>query len=203
MRNEERRATSIDRLLGATVELLQERGYAQFRPADVGQRCGLSSGLVFKYFPTKLDIVTAALERSLTEHLERVGEAMKALPIDQVTRRHLFDLLWGVFSHPDLRWTFELYGAAAHDIELRNKLAPVLKSHGSAVDEFAAYFAAQSGVVTPEDAQIAVNLLTWTMQGLVLNDMARGGHSGREIDLISYLDRLADALYGAFPVPTI
>ncbi len=175
-----------------------ERGYAQFRPADVGAKCGLSSGLVFKYFPTKLDIVAAALERTLEEHLARLGEAMLALPQRELTRIHLFDLLWGALSHPQFLWTYELYGAAAHDAELRHKIAPVIKSHSSAIDDFAADFAATSGVVSKEDATDATNLLVWTMQGLVLNDMARGGHSGREVELIDFLDRIGTAMYGPF-----
>jgi AcrR family transcriptional regulator len=198
VRNSDRRSTSIDRLLGATVELLQRCGYARFRPADVGARCGLSSGLVFKYFPTKLDIVSAALERALDEHLVRVGEAMDALQKEDLTRRHLFEMIWEALSHPEFRWTYELYGAAAHDPELREKIAPVLRSHGTAIDEFAAHFAIVSGVVSKEDAENAANLLIWTMQGLVLNDMARGDHNGRQRDLIDYLDRISESMYGPY-----
>ena len=117
--------------------MLQDGGYARFRPADVGKRCGLSNGLVFKYFPTKLDLVAAALERSLSEHFSRLVQAVQDLPVSLVQRRTVMSKMWDVLSHPELRWTYELYAASAHDAVLHAKLRDVIMRHGSTVDTFA------------------------------------------------------------------
>jgi AcrR family transcriptional regulator len=195
VRTPQRREATIDRLLTATVELLEEGGYARFRPADIGAQCGLSNGLIFKYFPTKLDIVAAALERTFSDHLARIIMLISELSPERRTRRNLFELMWNVLSHPGMRWTYELYGASAHDADLNKKLMPVLAGHSDAIDQFTYEFLRDSQLADPADARVSANLLTWTMQGLVLNDMARG-YSGREAELFDYLEKLAVGLYG-------
>jgi AcrR family transcriptional regulator len=195
VRTPHRREATIERLLTATVELLEEGGYSLFRPADIGLRCGLSNGLIFKYFPTKLDIVAAALERTFAAHLVRIMDSIGALPEHERNRRNLFELLWDVLSHPSMRWTYEIYGASAHDEDLHKKLQPVFTGHGGAIDEFTYEYLRDSHMVDSADSRMSVNLLTWAMQGLVLNDLARG-YSGREHELFDYLERLANALYG-------
>lgn len=197
MAGADRRSATIDRLLNGTLRMLEEVGYARFRPADVGLRCGLSNGLVFKYFPTKLDLVATALERALREHFARLVTSAEALPAAQITRRGLLTMMWEVLGHPELRWTYELFAASAHNPVLHGKLRGVITSHGAIIDEFAEEYVRVTGLADPADARRIVNLITWAMQGLVLNDMARGP-SGREEELIDLFVRIGDALYGEY-----
>ncbi len=195
MKNTERRSTSIDKLLTASLALLCEKGYARFRSADVAELSGLSHGSVFRYFPTKMALIQAALERSLSEHLQRLADAFASLPPEHRTRRSVMLTLWEVLSHREFAWTYELYAAAAHDEELRTTLSEVLLKHRVQVDELSIVVGAEMGV-PPGDVVNAVNVVLWSMQGLVLNDLATGP-SGREEALISYLEWLADTSYRA------
>jgi AcrR family transcriptional regulator len=52
-----------DAVLGATVELLAERGYAGLRVGDVAERAGSGLGALYRRWPGKRDLVLAALER--------------------------------------------------------------------------------------------------------------------------------------------
>ena len=62
------------RLLEATVELLVERGFAGTSTTLVSERAGVSRGAQLHHFPTKNDLVVAAVE-----HLtERRGEELAA-----------------------------------------------------------------------------------------------------------------------------
>jgi AcrR family transcriptional regulator len=194
MKNAERRSTSIDKLLTASLDLLSEKGYARFRSADVADRSGLSQGSVFRYFPTKMALIEASLERSLAEHLARLADAFASLTPDQRSRRALMVNLWRVLAHREFAWTSELYAAAAHDDELRATLSRVLTKHRVQVDELAMVVAADMGI-PPSDITNAVNVVLWSMQGLVLNDLATGP-SGREDQLITYLEWLAETSYG-------
>jgi AcrR family transcriptional regulator len=50
------------RLLNATINLIIERGYSQFRSADVATRANVSRGALLHHFRTKDALVVAALE---------------------------------------------------------------------------------------------------------------------------------------------
>ncbi|MDJ0342945.1 TetR/AcrR family transcriptional regulator [Streptomyces sp. H10-C2] len=66
--NEELRRRSRERLLQATVELVEERGYEATTLGDIADRAGSARGLVSYYFPGKRQLVQSAVHRLM--HLE-------------------------------------------------------------------------------------------------------------------------------------
>ena len=56
-------------LLAAARQLLREVGYEKFQPAEVARRAGVSQGLVYRYFPTKRDLLGRVAEDWLAEIL--------------------------------------------------------------------------------------------------------------------------------------
>ncbi|MTE21962.1 TetR family transcriptional regulator [Streptomyces sp. TRM43335] len=73
--NEELRRRSRERLLQATVELVDERGYEATTLGDIADRAGSARGLVSYYFPGKRQLLQSAVHRlmhlTLAEALER------------------------------------------------------------------------------------------------------------------------------------
>ncbi|PJE99741.1 TetR family transcriptional regulator [Streptomyces carminius] len=73
--NEEMRRRSRERLLQATVELVDERGYEATTLGDIADRAGSARGLVSYYFPGKRQLLQSAvhrlMHRTLAEALER------------------------------------------------------------------------------------------------------------------------------------
>jgi AcrR family transcriptional regulator len=98
--NEESRRRSRERLLQATVELVDKRGYQATTLADIADRAGTARGLVSYYFPGKHQLVQSAVHRlmhlTLAAALEREphsddGNERLARAIDAVlalTRTH-------------------------------------------------------------------------------------------------------------------
>ncbi|MEU7135776.1 helix-turn-helix domain-containing protein [Streptomyces sp. NPDC046261] len=91
--NEELRRRSRERLLRATVELVDERGYEATTLADIADRAGTARGLVSYYFPGKRQLLQSAVHRLM--HLElasclerepctRDGRVLLARAIDAV-----------------------------------------------------------------------------------------------------------------------
>jgi TetR/AcrR family transcriptional regulator, fatty acid metabolism regulator protein len=62
----EARAAEI--LAGARA-VLREVGYERFQAAEVARRCGVSEGLVYRYFPTRADLLARVAEDWLTDVL--------------------------------------------------------------------------------------------------------------------------------------
>lgn len=59
---EERSSETKRRLLDAAFEVLKERGYAGFTTSEVAKRAGVSRGAQVHHFPSKNDLVSAAVE---------------------------------------------------------------------------------------------------------------------------------------------
>ncbi|MFH0241363.1 TetR/AcrR family transcriptional regulator [Streptomyces sp. HK10] len=69
--NEELRRRSRERLLQATVELVDERGYEATTLGDIADRAGAARGLVSYYFPGKRQLLQSAVHRLM--HLTLAG----------------------------------------------------------------------------------------------------------------------------------
>ncbi|MFI9201392.1 TetR/AcrR family transcriptional regulator [Streptomyces sp. NPDC053048] len=91
--NEELRRRSRERLLQATVDLVDEHGYEATTLADIADRAGAARGLVSYYFPGKRQLLQSAvhrlMHRELAAQLEREpcapdGRELLARAIDAV-----------------------------------------------------------------------------------------------------------------------
>jgi len=69
---DERKATILDTALGVFVE----RGFEGTRIQDIADRCGLSYGLVYRYFPSKETIFSTLAESAL----DAAESLIKTLP---------------------------------------------------------------------------------------------------------------------------
>lgn len=121
------------RLLEATVELLVERGFAGTSTTLVSERAGVSRGAQLHHFPTKNDLVVAAVEH-LTElrgaELAAAFAELSAEPVVSAagrrTRlRRMLEMLGEHFSSPVFSAALELWVAARTDEALFAAVAPL------------------------------------------------------------------------------
>jgi AcrR family transcriptional regulator len=198
MKNTERRALSLDKVLEASRLTLETVGYNRMRTADVAKRSGMSEGTLFRYFPTKYELTQASLELALRRHTGRLVASVGALA-QPVVRRDLLNTLWSLLSHHEMAWTYELFAASYSDAELRKAIAPTLNAHTEEIDELAVIVLRDMAGIDSKDALLAINLATWAMQGLVLRNMGRGQAESHE-QLLDYIEFLAQTTYGT-PTP--
>lgn len=67
---ESRSKAAREKLLRATIELLQERGYHGLTTKEVATRAGFSNGALMHHFSTKADLVIAAGAHIYDRHIE-------------------------------------------------------------------------------------------------------------------------------------
>jgi AcrR family transcriptional regulator len=93
-------------LLDAALESLVARGYAATTTVEIARRAGVSRGAQLHHFPTKAELLTAAVEHLLDRRLaeDRLDAAA--------------DLLWTMFTGPAFVAWVELWIAARTDPEL-------------------------------------------------------------------------------------
>lgn len=126
----QRRARTRGKLLDATVECLVAHGYAGTTTTAVAERADVSRGAQLHHFPTRADLVAAAIEhlfdRMRDEYRAALSPAEAASGVDAGAA---VELLWRIFENPDFAAVLELYTAARTDGELRSRLVPVADAH--------------------------------------------------------------------------
>ena len=66
---QERRETTIKKLLQATIDSLREVGFVRTTVKEICKRAGVSHGALFRFFPSVLDLVLAASEEVGRRHI--------------------------------------------------------------------------------------------------------------------------------------
>ncbi len=125
----ERRATSRRKLLEATIDCLTERGYAHTTTTEVCRLAELSQGALFKHFPSKADLVSAAAEHLFATLIVDYTDTFRRLDGRGDRVAAAIELLWQTFEQPRLHAAFELYVASRTDPELARALHPVSARH--------------------------------------------------------------------------
>ncbi|HTM83853.1 MAG TPA: TetR/AcrR family transcriptional regulator, partial [Mycobacterium sp.] len=118
----ERTATTRRALLDATLGALVEVGFKGTTTTEVARRAGVSAGALQGHFPTKSELLAAAITYSLDRRIEEFGVLMAGLdpPADKLDVA--IDLLWSMFSGATFTAVQELWVAARTDSDL----APVV-----------------------------------------------------------------------------
>jgi AcrR family transcriptional regulator len=122
---EERSRAMRQRLLEATIECLVERGWAGTSTTLVSRRAGVSRGAQLHHFPTKADLVVAAVEHMGARRSEQLFEKAATLPTGAGRTRAVLDLLAEHFTSPLFTAALELWVAARSDPQLHAAVAPL------------------------------------------------------------------------------
>jgi AcrR family transcriptional regulator len=122
---EERTRAMRQRLLDATVELLVERGWSGTSTTLVSKRAGVSRGAQLHHFPTKNDLVLAAVEHLSEVRGRELAEAAADLPEGRRRTRAVLEMLAEHFTSPVFTAALELWVAARTDPHLLASLAPL------------------------------------------------------------------------------
>ena len=125
---QERREATIGRILDATVAALGEVGYTATTIAEVCSRSGVSSGGVFRHFPTRLDLMVAAADEVRKRQFEKYREGLARLGVIDRSYESVLASLQLVRSAcraPINAAWYELLGAARTDPALRERLEPL------------------------------------------------------------------------------
>lgn len=193
MRQEERSAAMRERLLDATVECLVRRGYGGTTTIEVAERAGVSRGAMLHHFPSRAELVGAAIDHLATRRIARFVSEASEFPDDDTLPERILALLWAQFESDSFDAALELSIAARTDPELRALIAPLEARFDALVAHWArALFArfAEDEVAFERQRRFVYYLLT----GLALK--RRGGGDPQEID--ATLADLRASLTGAY-----
>lgn len=195
MRHAERREQSQANILAGALALLEQVGFSRLRVADVADASGMSVGTLFRYFPTKNELIRSSLQASLDEHQQRITKGLRSLR-PSFARRAVFELLCDCALNPRRRWTYELFAAASHELELGEFIHDVVAEHQTVMNHLLRSALTFSGEPSIDEDVRFIDIVNWCMQGLAINDLARDGKAQKD-QLVDLFLMLAERAYGA------
>jgi AcrR family transcriptional regulator len=133
----ERKAATVGRLVQATAQALADLGYAGATISEICARAQVSSGALFRHFPSRLALIAHTTEALGEGQLAFVEGLASPLPdtADPIET-------WVRFAREASRsdthaaWR-EVMIAARTDVELRTQVSPVLKAYEGALHSMA------------------------------------------------------------------
>jgi AcrR family transcriptional regulator len=134
---EERTRAMRQRLLEACVECLVEHGWSGTSTTLVSQRAGVSRGAQLHHFPTKNDLVVAAVEHLSELRGEELREASRQLPNGKRRTRAVLEMFGDHFTSPVFTAALELWVAARTDPVLHAAVVPLEERVGREVHRIA------------------------------------------------------------------
>ena len=175
---EERSAETRARLLDATVESLIEVGYARTTTTAVCERAGLSRGAQLHHFPTKSELVIAAVAHLAMRRAREVREeASRLADVDDRIEAAL-ELIWTSFAGPLFYAALELWVAARTDAELRESLVGFERGVGKAMAQLWQEFMGGNEAANPRFDD-ALELTFYVMRGMALQRILKDNDTER------------------------
>ncbi|OXM48250.1 TetR/AcrR family transcriptional regulator [Amycolatopsis alba] len=122
---QERSRTTRRRLVEAAVGTIGELGWNGTTVAVIAERAGVSRGAAQHHFPTREDLVAAAVEHVGEIQIVELRARAAELPSGRSRIERAVDMVLNLYSGPMFRAALHLWVAASTDESLRATLVPL------------------------------------------------------------------------------
>ncbi|WP_354694698.1 TetR/AcrR family transcriptional regulator [Elongatibacter sediminis] len=179
-------AATRDQIISAAIRCIVESSYSKTTTMKIAAKAGLSRGATLHHFPSKMDIIRAAVDYLHEKRLQAFRRSIRELPADADRVRLAVQSYWAHVNHPIYVAFFELSVAARTDPELREILRPAQRAfdqewYVTARDLFPEW---QSD---PKAFDLALNLTQQLMEGMAISYLTHAREDNKE-QLLDYLE---------------
>jgi AcrR family transcriptional regulator len=129
-REQERSRVTRQRLMEAAVECLVEFGWSGTTTTVVAERAGVSRGAQLHHYPTRAELVIAAVEHIGHQLVDQMLDAAKSLPRGRGRTEAVLQMLGDFYTGPLFVAALELWVAARTDPALRTAVIPLERRVG-------------------------------------------------------------------------
>ncbi|MEU1521602.1 TetR/AcrR family transcriptional regulator [Nocardia rhamnosiphila] len=189
----EQHARTRAALLDATIRCLVEHGYAGTTTQRIQEAAGVSRGALLHHFPSKAELLVAAIHHIADIRLRHLGEVAADLGDGPEALAQLVRAIRSAMTGPPFQAALELWAASRTDTQLRAALLPAEKRLGSALRVL---FRQHAGIADPEAARTAFESLMALVRGLELTRLMRADPTVADRivdDWLLSVDRLRDS----------
>ena len=157
--------------LQAAIDCFVELGYARTSTKIIAKRAGITRGAMLHHFPTKRDLLNAAVEYLMDRRMDAFGRAISKLKDSSDRNTRGIDVYWRHLNSPLFVAYHELIVAARTDPELN----AVMKK---ATRKFEERWLEHNREIFPEWAELgplhefAIDLVQFAMEGMAFNRLS-------------------------------
>ncbi len=193
-------AATRNLIIEAAIKCFVELGYARTTTTAIADKAGLSRGAMLHHFPSKVDIVRAAVEHLHAKRLKAFRRAAQLTPTASDRIRANLDAYWQHVRHPMFVAFFELVVAARTDPELGRILRPAQEAfeqewHRTAREVFTEWN------TDDETFDVALDLTRYVLEGMAISFLVHK-ETERDRRVVDYLEGKLRELRSA-PAPAL
>lgn len=191
-------AATRNLIVEAAIKCFVDLGYAQTTTTAIADKAGLSRGAMLHHFPSKIDIVRAAVEYLHGKRLKAFRKAIqRSQPLEGDRVRQAVEAYWSHVRHPMFVAFFELSVAARTDPELAAILLPAQEAferewYRTAKEVFPEWEGRQ------EQFDTALDLSRYVMEGMAVSFITHK-ETERDKRLLRFLEEKLRELLGKPP----
>lgn len=162
-------------MLDATLDALVEVGFKGTTTTEVARRAGVSVGALQGHFPTKVGLLTAAIDFALNRRIEEFEVLMAGLDASTDKLDEAIDLLWSMYCGPTFIASQELWVAARTDSDLAPAVIETDRQFSEACDRIYTELLASAETGTDAPAsRIGPQMTFALMNGLAMSRSIAG-----------------------------
>ncbi|WP_046319507.1 TetR/AcrR family transcriptional regulator [Mycobacterium sp. UM_Kg1] len=192
----ERTAETRRALLDATLEALVDVGFKATTTTEVARRAGVSVGALQGHFPTKVGLLTAAVEFALNRRIEEFEVLMAGLGSSADKLDAAIDLLWSMYCGPTFTASYELWVAARTDPDLAPAVIETDRQFAQACDRIYTELldSADTAEANTEQSRVGPQMTFALMNGLAMSRSIAGYEALPAADILDAFKRLVRPL---------
>lgn len=161
----ERSNETQERITAAAIEMLQRKGFAGFRVADVADAAGVSRGAQTHHFPSKRDLILAVFATIFNRATETSRVRIAGIkPDDDVIDAMVIDAA-EFFLSPEFPMGLDMLAAAERDPDLRDAVRKIARETRSLVEDMWIGLLLSRGLAR-DDAEDVLWLIFSAIRGL-------------------------------------
>ena len=134
---QERSRATRQRLLESAIDCLAAHGWQATTVSVVAEQAGVSRGAAQHHFPTREDLITAALELMTDSRLALIREEAVGLPDGPGRTEAVLRRMVEHFTSPLFKAALQVWTAAAADESLKQRIVPLEARFGRAAHRVA------------------------------------------------------------------
>lgn len=130
---QDRSRVTRQRLLESTVDCLAESGWAATTVSVAAEKAGVSRGAAQHHFPTREELITAALEHMFDTRMTEVRAEVNEVPVGPDRTEAVITRMVDYFTGTLFKAALQVWTAAAADEALKARIVPLEAKFGRAV----------------------------------------------------------------------